>query len=278
MQRADGDRYVRDSTWATGPALMLGLSAMYLLVFQQHTIGYFLLGCGLFGAWLCDFTTLSDGLLPDLTAVASGIAVLSLSDLAADLTDAGMVRFTVVLAGAVILPYGLTRWVFKRDPIVFPWGGWRWNRAQWAYLAVVVVTGYLVLPWYFLSTGVYLNWPAIHDPGGVARLFAGVNAVGIWDELFFICTVFALYRRHFRLWQANLLQSMVFVSFLWELGYQSWGPLLTIPFALVQGAIFQLTKNLAYVITVHLLFDLVVFLVLIHGHNPSWPHIFITGA
>jgi len=30
------------------------------------------------------------------------------------------------------------------------------------------------------------------------------------------------------------------------------------------------------VITVHLLFDLVVFLVLIHGHNPYWPHPFVT--
>ena len=143
-------------------------------------------------------------------------------------------------------------------------------------LAAVLV-GYLVLPWYFISTGVYLNWPPVHTPDQVVRLFIGVNAVGIWDELFFICIVFTLYRRHFKLWQANLLQAMIFVSFLWELGYQSWGPLLTIPFALVQGAIFQLTKNLAYVITVHLLFDLVVFLVLLHGHNPGWPHIFITA-
>lgn len=121
------------------------------------------------------------------------------------------------------------------------------ERAQWTYLAAVVVVGYLVLPWYFISTGVYLNWPPVHTPDQVVRLFIGVNAVGIWDELFFICIVFTLYRRHFKLWQANLLQAMIFVSFLWELGYQSWGPLLTIPFALVQGAIFQLTKNLAYV-------------------------------
>ena len=274
MPHRDKESYVRDSTWATLPAVLLGLAAMYLLVFQEPLTGYFILTCGLFSAWLCDFTTLSDGLLPDLTAVASGIVVLSLSDLAADLSDAGMIRFTLVLSGAVLVPYALVRWVFRREPITFPWGGWRWNRAQWSYLVVVVVAGYLILPWYFLSTGVYQNWPAIHTPGEVARLFVGVNAVGIWDELFFICTVFTLYRRHFPLWQANLLQAMVFVSFLWELGYQSWGPLLTIPFALVQGAIFQLTKNLAYVITVHLLFDLVVFLVLIHGHNPTWPSIF----
>ena len=124
--------------------------------------------------------------------------------------------------------------------------------------------------------GKLLQIEVVDSPELIARLFVGVGAVGIWDELFFICTVFALYRRHFPLWQANIWQAMIFVSFLWELGYQSWGPLLTIPFALVQGAIFQLTKNLAYVITVHLLFDLVVFLVLIHGHNPSWPTIFVT--
>ena len=69
-------------------------------------------------------------------------------------------------------------------------------------------------------------------------------------------------------WQANLLQATVFVSFLWELGYQAWGPLLTIPFVLVQAYIFKL-RSLTYVVTVHLLFDAVVFLVLVHAHNPG---------
>lgn len=264
------------SAWASVPPALLGGSAVLLLVFHQLPAGYALIVAGLAAAWLCDARRWSAGLLPDLTAVASGVLILSLSDLAADLSDVGMLRFTLVLGGALLVPYALHRWVFRREPIGFPWGGWRWNRAQWSYLIIVIVVGYLVLPWYFISTGVYLNWPAVHSPGEIVRLFIGVNAVGIWDELFFICTVFALYRRHFPLWQANIWQAMIFVSFLWELGYQSWGPLLTIPFALVQGAIFQLTKNLAYVITVHLLFDLVVFLVLIHGHNPSWPTIFVT--
>ncbi len=61
----------------------------------------------------------------------------------------------------------------------------------------------------------------------------------------------------------------MFVSFLWELGYRAWGPLLTIPFALLQGYIFMRTRSLAYVVTVHLLFDAVVFLVLVHAHNPG---------
>ena len=62
-----------------------------------------------------------------------------------------------------------------------------------------------------------------------------MNAVGLWDELFFICTCYVLFLRHFRTPVANVLQAMIFVSFLWELGYQAWGPFLTIPFALIQG-------------------------------------------
>ncbi|MCZ4501180.1 MAG: Abortive phage infection protein, partial [Marmoricola sp.] len=132
-----------------------------------------------------------------------------------------------------------------------------------------------ILPTYFITSGSYKNWPAIHSVDEIDRLFVGVNAVGIWDELFFICVVFALLRRHFPLWQANLLQAAIFVSFLWELGYQSWGPLLTIPFALLQGWIFSKTKSLTYVVCVHLLFDLVVFLVLVHAHNREWLTVFI---
>src|SRR5690606_11519745 len=140
---------------------------------------------------------------------------------------------------------------------------------------VVIAAGYLILPFYFVSSGVYLNWPAVHEWREIGRLFVGVNAVGTWDELFFICTVFALLRRHFPAWQANLLQAVVFVSFLWELGYQAWGPLLTIPFALVQGFTFNLTKSLTYVLVVHLLLDAIVFLVIVGARNPGSLRIFL---
>src|ERR671920_1814845 len=120
---------------------------------------------------------------------------------------------------------------------------------------------------------VYQNWPAASDVSTITRLFIGTNALGIWDELFFICTCFALLRRHFPDWQANGLQTIVFVSFLWELGYRAWGPLLTIPFALLQGFTFKLTKSLTYVLVVHLLFDAIVFAVIVYAHN-GWPAIF----
>jgi membrane protease YdiL (CAAX protease family) len=102
-----------------------------------------------------------------------------------------------------------------------------------------------------------------------------VNAVGTWDELFFICTCFALLRRHFPVWLANLLQATIFASFLWELGYREWGPLLTAPFALLQGWVFTRTGSLTYVLAVHLLFDAIVFLAIVHAHNPQMFAIFV---
>ncbi|MGN8552465.1 UNVERIFIED_CONTAM: CPBP family intramembrane metalloprotease [Microbacterium sp. SLM126] len=206
----------------------------------------------------------------DLSLIAIGLLIVSSIPLAAELDDLSIVRFGVVLGGAVAVPYVISRWVYRDHAIRFPWrGGGRWNAFQWSWLAAVLVLGWLILPFYFITSGVYLNWPVVDTPDLIARLFVGVGAVGIWDELFFICTCFALLRRHFPFWQANVLQMVVFVSFLWELGYQAWGPLLTIPFALLMGWIFMRTRSLAYVVTVHLLFDAVVFLVLVHAHNPG---------
>ncbi|WP_420836407.1 type II CAAX prenyl endopeptidase Rce1 family protein [Cellulomonas endophytica] len=213
-----------------------------------------------------------------LLLVAVGMATVSAISLEADLSDAGILRFGVALSLAVALPWALSRYWLRDDVVRFPWRARRpWTRVHWAYLVGVLGAGYLVLPWYFLSSGVWRNWPELEGGQEIARLFVGVAAVGTWDELFFVCTVYALLRRHFPPWQANLLQMVVFVSFLWELGYRSWGPLLTIPFALVQGFTFQRTASLTYVLTVHLLFDAVVFAVLVHGHHPELFDVFVTA-
>ncbi len=216
-------------------------------------------------------------LLRDLSLVALGLAIVRTIDLSARLDTVSMVQFTLALGGAVLVPYLVSRFVFRDRATGFPWrGGQRWGVFHWGWLAAVLVLGWLILPAYFISSGVYQNWPAVTTPDLIARLFIGVGAVGIWDELFFICTVFAVLLRHFPAWLANVLQAVVFVSFLWELGYRAWGPLLTIPFALMQGMIFLRTRSLGYVVTVHLLFDAVVFAVLVHAHNPGLLDLFIT--
>ncbi|MCK6066873.1 MULTISPECIES: CPBP family intramembrane glutamic endopeptidase [Microbacterium] len=274
-------------SWGLVPALLVCLAAPAFFVLQIAWLGWILLAAGLVGAWLVERRegTASlrrrdenepPSLLRDLSLIALGQLIVSAIPLKAELDNMAMLRFTVALGGAVLVPYLVSRYVYRDYAIRFPWrGGGRWTALQWGWLVAVLVLGWLILPFYFITSGVYTNWPVVDTPEMIARLFVGVGAVGIWDELFFICTVYVLLRRHFPDWQANLLQAVVFVSFLWELGYQAWGPVLTIPFALVQAILFLRTRSLGYVVTVHLLFDAVVFGVLVHAHNPGLIPIFL---
>jgi len=264
--------------WAVGSparllaAALVALSAVLLFAVHVRPLGYVPLVLGVALGWAVDRV-----LGRDLALIGVGLAIISAISLEADLSDGGMARFTVALSLAVLVPWALSRFVLGDRTIAFPVAtGRRWTRGQIVYLAVVVVAGYLILPFYFIGSGAYLNWPEVTGTQEIVRLFVGVNAVGIWDELFFVCIVFALLRKHFGLWTANVLQATVFVSFLWELGYREWGPLLTIPFALVQGWIFSWSKSLTYVVAVHLLFDLVVFGVLVHAHHPDLFDVFVT--
>ncbi|MEX0158987.1 MULTISPECIES: CPBP family intramembrane glutamic endopeptidase [unclassified Microbacterium] len=288
------------TTWpAVAPALLVCLAAPAFFVVQIAWLGWVLLALGVGAAWLVERRVPSSpdqtatvgarpesarvigasrrpSLTRDLSLIALGMLIVSVIPLAAELDNLAMLRFTLALGGAVAVPYVVSRFVFRDRAIGFPWRAHRrWGRLQWGWLVAVLVLGWLILPFYFITSGVYQNWPVVDSPELIARLFVGVGAVGIWDELFFICTVFALLRRHFPDALANVLQMIVFVSFLWELGYREWGPLLTIPFALLQGFIFMRTHSLAYVVTVHLLFDAVVFAVLVHAHNPGLLPIFL---
>jgi membrane protease YdiL (CAAX protease family) len=255
------------------PALLVCLAAPAFFVLLQPWLGWLLLAAGLVIAAVMErsrVTASEPSLTRDLSLIAIGLLIVSAVPLKAELDNAAMVRFTLALGGAVLVPYLVSRFIYRDHAIRFPWrGGGRWKAWQWTWLGAVLVLGWLILPFYFITSGVYENWPVVDTPDLIARLFVGVGAVGIWDELFFICTCFALLRRHFADATANVLQAIVFVSFLWELGYRAWGPVLTIPFALLQAIIFLRTRSLAYVVTVHLLFDAVVFGVLVHAHNPG---------
>jgi hypothetical protein len=276
---------------AVAPALLVCAAAPAFFVAQIAWLGWVLLAVGVGSAWMLERGRMTAGgaagaralgirrdpsLARDLSLIALGLLIVSIIPLAAELDNLAMLRFTLALGGAVAVPYLVSRYVFRDRAIAFPWRtGQRWGRLQWGWLVAVLVLGWLILPFYFITSGVYQNWPVVDSPDLIARLFVGVGAVGIWDELFFICTVFTLLRRHFPDALANALQAIVFVSFLWELGYRAWGPVLTIPFALLQGMIFLRTHSLGYVVTVHLLFDAVVFGVLVHAHNPGLLPIFL---
>jgi membrane protease YdiL (CAAX protease family) len=261
---------------ARGLATLLpaaGVSASAVLLFGLHVrpLGYLVLALSLVAAFLVDRR-----LGTDLALIGVGVAIISTTSMAADVSWPRFVAIGTALTLAVAVPFLVDRFVLRRSAIRFPWRtGRRWPTVEKAYLLAVPVLGWAILPSYFIRSGAYENWPELSDTGELARFFVGVNAVGTWDELFFVCTCFALLLRHFPWWQANLLQATIFVSFLWELGYRSWGPALTIPFALLQGLIFTRTRSLTLVLVVHLLFDAIVFMAIVHANVPDLFAIFV---
>lgn len=259
------------ASWGLVPAGLVSASAVLLFGLQLQLPGYAVLAAALLLAFV-----INRALFRDLLLIGLGLVIISTISLKADISYPNMALMGLVLSLAVLVPYLIARYVYRTHAIRFPIRtGQRWTTLERWYLVIVVLLGYLILPTYFIRSGAYENWPAVTAPDEIARLFVGVGFVGIWDELFFICVAFTLLRRHFPDWQANLLQAVIFTSFLWELGYRSWGPLLTFPFALLQGYTFKVTRSLTYIVCVHLLFDLVVFLVLVHAHTREWLPIFV---
>jgi hypothetical protein len=253
------------------PAALVSASGFLLFAWQDRLSGFLLLAAALVVAGFISRT-----LLIDLALIAVGLTAMSLVPITTDISTEHMMVMGTAMILAVGIPYSVSRFVTRDHAIRFPIRtGQPWTRAEKWYLPAVLVIGYALMPVYMIRTGVYTNWPAVSDPDGIARLFLGTNVLGIWDELFFICTAFTLLRRHLPDWQANLLQAVLFTSFLWELGFHSWAPFFIFPFALLQARLFTVTKSLSYIVSVHLLFDFVLFLVLIHSHNREWIDIFL---
>lgn len=278
------------ASWALLPSIGVAGSAFLFFAVRIPLPGYALLLASLAAAFLLDALRpgtrrLADGsaprtLGPDLLLIGIGISIVSTTSVEADVSWPSFVRIGLTLGLAVLVPLLIDRLVYPRwfpgrRAIAFPIRGHGLTRLELGYIVAVPLLGWAILPFYFIRSGTYLNWPRLEDTGELLRFFVGVNAVGTWDELFFICVCFALLRRHLPMWQANLVQVVIFVSFLWELGYRAWGPLLTIPFALLQGYLFSRTRSFGYVLIVHLLFDAIVFLAIVHAHHRDWVPIFV---
>jgi hypothetical protein len=259
---------VIQNTFMLMPLIM---SAPCFFVFKQHLLGYVLLG-----ATLLYSAAYNRKLFRDAVLLAFSLIIMSLVPINTDISAQHMIEMGLAMGLIVTVPYLVSRYIYKDHAIRFPWHfRERWSWQKWAYIGLVAVVGYLLLPYYMIETKAYLNWPDADTAGEILRLFAGTNALGIWDELFFICTAFVLLRRHVPFWIANLFQAVLFSSFLYELGFTSWGLPMTFLFALIQAYIFRMTHSLFYIVCVHLLFDLFLFLVLIHAHNRDILDIFL---
>lgn len=235
------------------------------------------LGWGLLALGVVSLGVINKQLRKDLVLIFGCIALLGLTPITTDISYAHMTIMGIFLALAVAIPYLISRYVYGDYFVRFTLHhGRRWYKKEIAYIGLTAVVTYLLFPFMLIESGSYLNWTVNGGTENIIRLFIGTNALGIWDELFFVCTVLGILRRHMPFSAANLAQAILFTSFLYELGFRGWAFLVIFCFALLQGYIFKKTESLFYVITIHLTADLILFLALIYAHHPAWMMIFIT--
>jgi hypothetical protein len=143
--------------------------------------------------------------------------------------------------------------------------------AFYALLSVPLAWAVLKFYWW-CNPDLYTHWtlPEEVDEGEIRKLFLAINAVGIWDELFFVNTVFAMLRSLFPYRVANAFQAVVYASVLHDMAFTGIGPLLLLGFAWTQGSMFERAENLFHVLVVHLVVDWFLVAAIVSSHYPGY--------
>jgi hypothetical protein len=252
--------------------LLLCLSAVFLVALQMHLIGWLMLLVGLLTLPFCPGHFAKDILL-----IYVSMAILGLTPISTNISLTHIVFMGAALGVVVSFPYLTSRFIYKDYLVRFKFHHGRgWYKTEILHILFTALIAYLLLPIMFRSTGSYHNWTVSPGMRNLITLFIGTQALGLWDELFFISTTLGILRRYFSFRLANISQAIMMTAFLYELGFRGWSFLVIFLFSVLQGYVFKKTESLFYVITIHLTLDLVLYLVLISLHHPAWMPIFFT--
>ncbi|HET6462378.1 MAG TPA: hypothetical protein VFH33_01135 [Candidatus Krumholzibacteria bacterium] len=155
------------------------------------------------------------------------------------------------------------------------WRFWprHFSKRDLIYTAVSIPLAWWVINTYFfhLNPTLASHWvlPASYNVHAVQRLVIGINTVGIWDELFFVNTVYGLLRGVFPARVANVAQAVVYTSVLYDMAFTGHGVWIVYLFALTQGVMYEKSRVLLWVLIVHLIVDLWLVLAILQWHYPG---------
>ena len=204
------------------------------------------------------------------------IGVLFVTRIDGDTGNAHVLELVLALGVGVLLLPALAARHWLGQPLDYSWFRGRWSWKMWLWLpgGFVIAFGFMWLYFNVLTPTLHHSWPLPAGQEGrteaLWRLFWGCNFVGVWDELAFINFVFVLMHRHFKFIEANMAQAFFFTSFLHEMAFVGWGPLVIYLFALVQGLTYKRTASLFYIVILHLMIDSILFYMIVNRWYPGW--------
>ncbi len=209
-------------------------------------------------------------------ALASAVVVLTIAPINTRTDNRHSLTMALFFLAALVFPT-LILWrqkiiTFKLFPDKLDWVD-----VLYTFLSVPLAWGGFRLYFGVLSPEVPFNWtlPPAPDTEELLRLFLGINAVGIWDELFFVNIGYAVLRTLFPARIANPAQAVLYTAVLYDMAFTGWGPLFVYTLALTQGAMYERSKVLLYVLVVHLIVDYFLFQEIVSAYYPGlsvWWH------
>lgn len=205
------------------------------------------------------------------------IAILAACDINPSLDNANFLQVGIPFTLVIVLPALIQHF---GDPGVIRYRFWpvHWRKADVIYTILSIPLAWLVLKGYewgnrtFFDDELFRHWTLgpTPDPAEIRRLFVGINLVGIWDELFFVNTAFALLRSLFSFRLANALQAVLYTAVLFDMAFTGCGVLIVFLFAWTQGSMFEKSESLLWVLIVHLIVDYFLVAFIVQTYYPDY--------
>jgi hypothetical protein len=249
------------------------IATALLLPAHQHWIGGIL-------ATVCTWLIATDEepkLRRRMGILLGCVIVLALCDINTSLSTENFLQVGIPFTLVILMPAMIQRFG-DRGVIRYRFWPVRWRWQDIVYTIISIPLAWLVLKGYewgnreLFNDELFSHWnmPAEPNEGAIRRLFIGINLVGIWDELFFVNTCFAILRSLFRFPVANAIQAVIYTSVLFDMAFTGCGFFIVFAFAWTQGAMFEKSEGLVWVLIVHLIVDYILVALIVQHYYPDY--------
>lgn len=205
------------------------------------------------------------------------IVILAACDINTSLSNENFLQVGIPFTLVIVLPAILSHF---GDKGIIRYRFWpvHWRKQDVIYTILSIPLAWVVLKSYewgnrtFFEDELFRHWamPEEPDTGEIRRLFIGINLVGIWDELFFVNTCFALLRSLFKFRAANVIQAVIYTAVLYDMAFTGCGIFIVFAFAWTQGAMFEKSESLLWVLIVHLIVDYFLVAFIVQTYYPDY--------
>jgi hypothetical protein len=208
----------------------------------------------------------------NLSVLLACILALAFAPIHTDLSTPHFFTLGGSFLAVVLGPALFMRW---KAPGEVRWRLWpvqfSWRDLIYTLISIPLAWGVIEVYFFYLNPELPTHWPLPAEFSGdaIRRLAIGINCVGIWDELFFINTVYAILRGVFPARIANPAQAVVYTSVLYDMAFTGHGAWIVYAFALTQGIMYEKSRVLMYVLIVHLIVDLFLVMAIVQYHYPT---------